>query len=292
MNTTSPPNVVDPNTHVPVPPPGLTKPSYSTQYTSPVVFQELSRYFGDLFPEIKSDGSEFYYTLKAPGRNDAAVSAKPVQSIDEIPESEIFKMLEGWIRMRQDLRVGDVHDRAHPLLLNLRIPNPVTCPEAYRLYRQNDESKLLIYWGFERKGSSSVPLEQAMSSILKVPIARLRSILSTSMVSIKPAKMADIEKNPSADSPGPEPTLPRKPWFAKVTFNQIIVASAAAILLFGIIATVLWATQTPSKTNNERYIIKDVSGKTYPMPGQPIQLDEPPSNTISNDSFANVNRWQ
>lgn len=295
MKTTIPPNVVDTSCKKLVPPPGLTKPSYSTQYTSPIVYRELARYFGDLFPEIrKNDEEEIAYALKIPGRNDPTLTATPVTKVAEIPESEIFKMLEGWIRMRQDLRNGDVHESAHAILLNFRVPNPSKNPEAYRVFRHQEEDRVLIFWGYEAKEGSSVSLEQAMATILNIPVTRLQSILSASLLSSLPRDLRELpEAQPANLRQTPARSL-NKNWYARISFNQIIMGAAAAIVLFAITMTFLWSTSSPGIKGNQKQTIRDLSGKTYPLPqGSPTYSTSTiPDSMNESDRFANTDRWQ
>lgn len=299
MNTAFPPNVVDTSLKKLVPPPGLTKPSNSTQYTSSIVYRELSRYFGDLFPEIKKDEDDVVsYSLKIPGRNDPTLTATPVTRFAEIPESEVFKMLEGWIRMRQDLRNGDVHESAHAILLNLRIPNPAKYPDAYRVFRHQEEDRLLIFWGFEDKEGSSVSLEQAMSTILNIPISRLQSILSASLLSSTPRDLRELPEAQPSNLRQSHDYPSNANWYARISFNQVIMGAAAAIVLFAITVTFLWTTSSPGIQGRQKQTIRDLSGKAYPLPpGSPSYSSSQSSSTLpdtisGNDRFVNTDRWQ
>ncbi|MFC5050600.1 hypothetical protein ACFPK9_08245 [Rubritalea spongiae] len=175
-------SIIDTNQWKPVQSPGLRAPRHQVPYDSPEVQNLLSEAFGVMFPnivEVKRGVKR--YTAVNVHQKDVMLEAKPVKNINDIPKAEMMRLMEGWIRLRRKLQEGVVSKGVAGILLNFRVPNPRQSLDKYMLYKEGEESRLIIRWGYETKEEPAVSLERAISILMDVPLGHMRSILSTSM---------------------------------------------------------------------------------------------------------------
>lgn len=174
--------VIDTNEWKPVQSPGLKAPRHQLSYDSPEVQQVLMESFHTMFPNIVEDekGSKRYQIINS-SSVDIFPRAKPAKNITDIPRAEMLRLMEGWIRLRRKLQEQEIDPKVGAILLNFRVPNPRESLDRYMLYKEGDEMRLVIRWGFETKERRAVSLERAISILMDVPLGHMRSILSTSM---------------------------------------------------------------------------------------------------------------
>lgn len=175
-------SIIDTSLWKPVQSPGLRAPRNQVPYDSPEVQSVLTEAFGVMFPNIIEEKRGFKrYTAINVQNKDVMQLAKPVKNINDIPKAEMMRLMEGWIRLRRKLQEGEISKGVSAILLNFRVPNPRQCLDRYMLYKEGDEQRLVIRWGYETKDEPAVSLERAISILMDVPLGHMRSILSTSM---------------------------------------------------------------------------------------------------------------
>ncbi|MGJ8674015.1 hypothetical protein [Rubritalea sp.] len=175
-------SIIDTEQWRPVQSPGLRAPRHQVPYDSPEVQNILSESFRVMFPNIVEVNSGVKrYTAMNVHQEDVLLKAVAVKNMNDIPKAEMMRLMEGWIRLRRKLQEGEIPKEVSSILLNFRVPNPRQSLDRYMLYKEGDEQRLIIRWGFETKDNPAVSLERAISILMDVPLGHMRSILSTSM---------------------------------------------------------------------------------------------------------------
>ncbi|MFC4991743.1 hypothetical protein [Rubritalea tangerina] len=175
-------SLIDTKEWKPVQSPGLRAPRHQLSYDSEEVQKVLAESFKTMFPSIVTEkkGVKRYQILNSSGV-DIFPRAKPAKNIGDIPRAEMLRLMEGWIRLRRKLQEEEIPSKVGGILLNFRVPNPRDSLDRYMLYKEGDEQRLVIRWGYETKDNRAVSLERAISILMDVPLGHMRSILSTSM---------------------------------------------------------------------------------------------------------------
>ncbi|GAA5494188.1 hypothetical protein Rhal01_00346 [Rubritalea halochordaticola] len=233
------------------------------QQTSDLVHDELSRFFSDLFPTVIIDKDNIHYQLELSDYHEDPIEPpRSLTSYQEIPEDEVYHLLQGWIRMQQALASDQIHPDAKSVLSNFRVPDPRKGIESYRLYEDEGRQKMFIEWGLENEECPAVRLDQALSIILGVPTSRLQSILFTFMMAILPNETIHhslLEATGEYSREEELVSMQKKTNFFSDPVNRLSTIAAAAIIVIAAILTLQWNNSQPHPKESPVYELKDLT---------------------------------
>lgn len=236
------------------------------QQTSDLVHDELSRYFTNLFPSVIINGEEIHYQLELTDFHvDPIDSPVSLRNFHEIPEDEVYHLLQGWIRMQQALVSEQIHPDAKEALANFRVPDPRRGIECYRIYEDEGRTKMFIEWGLEKEGCPVVKLDQALAIILGVPVSKLQSILFTFMITVLPSETIHhslLHTPQSEDDLDDSDYTDRQGLFADPVMRYSTIA-AAIILLMAVFLTAQWSKSQPHPKNTPVYSLQELTSMSY-----------------------------
>jgi hypothetical protein len=215
----------------PIQPSGFVPPSQRVRYSDPIVQDFLRQAFQGQFPRLEtSDGKSATYRHENPAADSFASSAA-VASMQDFPQAEVMRLLQGWITLRKLVMEATVPEGARSLLLNLKIPDPRVAHHCYRVRApEGGDRKLYVLVGFEGPAAPSVALEEGIAAMLNVPAMQLESLLATSM-----APTGNTTRLHTLDSPAPAPIAP-----ALRTGGKPVALLAAAAALAVSVAGLIW----------------------------------------------------
>jgi len=223
--------VLDTTDLSPIQPSGFVPPSQRVRYSDPVVQDFLRQAFQGQFPRLEaSDAKSATYRHENPAADSFASSAAVI-SMQDFPQAEVIRLLQGWITLRKLVMEATVPEGARSLLLNLKIPDPRVAHHCYRVRApEGGDRKLYVLVGFEGPAAPSVALEEGIAAMLNVPAMQLESLLATSM-----APTGNTTRLHTLDSPAPAPAAP-----APKTGGKPVALLAAAAALVVSVAGLVW----------------------------------------------------
>jgi len=131
--------------------------------------QEIVREaFPDIFPSIVQIDKQWVYQLLSKNGKDRCSRSSAIDKYNDIPATEVNKLLEGWIILRRKAMEGGISNNLHSILLNFRVPHPEKAIDCYRIEKRNGEERLIVLWGYESDNTPSISLEKALSIMLGV----------------------------------------------------------------------------------------------------------------------------
>jgi hypothetical protein len=258
----------------PIQPSGFVPPSQRTDYSDPLVQDLLKEAFGDQFPKLESvERNTAIYRHDDPAVR-SLVDCVAAQSIQDIPQAEIMRLLQGWIVLRKIVIETTVPQGVRSLLMNLQVPDPRVAPRFYRVSgSKNEEKKLFVLIGFEGPDAPSMALEEAIATMLNVKPSQLESLLATSMGSSVPVtpRVTTVQAPASVAKPSAG---------AK---NAVLLCSSAALLIFAV-GTVWKLNARPSHIQEAppAAITPPSTVATPTAPAlQPVAVESPPTPSIA-----------
>jgi hypothetical protein len=265
----------------PIQPSGFVPPSQRTGYSDPLVQDFLAEAFGGQFPKLESfKGNAAVYRHENPAVG-SLVDCVAAKSLEDIPQTEIMRLLQGWITLRRIMMETTAPEGVRSLLMNLRIPDPRVAPHCYRIGNTNSEDpKLYVLTGFEGPIAPSVPLEEGIAAMLNVSPSRLESLLASSMTpststpSTTGLRPASVEKSL---------TTPATPSGVR---NVALLFASAALLIFAV--GIVWKMNsrpasvperelatTPHPSLPPRHVIEPASEIPLPVTPPVVSVAEP-----------------
>ena len=246
--------------------PGLQAPKHQLSYDSTEVQRVLKEAFKTMFPEVVTgpNGEKRYQILSERGE-DIFAKAKPVKNINDIPRAEMMRLMEGWIRLRRKIQEGDVPSRASSILLNFRVPNPRESLDRYMLYKEFDEWKLVIRWGYENSTHRAVSLERAISVLMDVPLGHMRSILSTTMSPSTSTVL--VGQSPHLDEQKTEPK-------SGSGSQAVGIGVMAACAVIAVAAGAWWMLDDRGTEPTEQLVVKEQEQLVLPQQSEPLVVSE------------------
>jgi len=213
----------------PIQPSGFVPPSQRTDYSDLLVQDLLREAFGGQFPKLEAiEKNAAIYRHENPASG-SLIDCAAVQSIDDIPQTEIMRLLQGWITLRRIVMETAAPEGVRSLLMNLRIPDPRVAPHFYRISNQEgEERKLYVLIGFEGPTAPSMALEEGIASMLNVKPSQLESLLATSMGPSKSTPRPMSHDAPAVNAPVPA----AKP--SSAAKNVALLCSSVALLVFAV----------------------------------------------------------
>lgn len=156
--------------------------------------QEIVRdAFQDIFPSIVQIDQKWVYQLLSKSGKDRCSRATLINQFQEIPASEINRLLEGWIVLRRIAMEGGISNDLHSILLNFRVPHPEKSIDCYRLEKRNGKEKLIVLWGYESDSTPSISLEKALVLMLGVQRESLNKTLKNAISELKQGERVKID---------------------------------------------------------------------------------------------------
>lgn len=234
---------IDTSTMLPITPPGFASPKDQISYTNEEFQDIVIESFGTLFPRIVTSDRSIYYELMDERKKTELISiSTPAKSIQDIPKSEVMRLLEGWIRLRRYAQEPMLPSQLRALILNFKVPDPDKSIDSYRLVSLRGKVSLHVLWGFQSALNHSVTLEQALSKLLEVPSDQLISLMASS-----------VKPNMTSSVPIPTyTTVQQLAESARMAKHKgripIAVASAAAVLAIGMVLVVMTRNDRGPKT--------------------------------------------
>lgn len=239
------------------------------QQTSDLVHTELSKYFTNLFPGIIIDREEIHYQLElADFHSDPIDPPVSLRNFHEIPEDEVYHLLQGWIRLQQALASEEIHPDAKEALENFRVPDPRKGIECYRVYEDEGREKMFIEWGLEKEECPAVKLDQALAVILGIPVSKLQSILFTFMITVLPNETIHHSLlQAEQESEDFDETAYSNPQgiFADPILRYTSIA-AGVILSVATLMTFQWSRSQPHPRHSPVYSLQELSPTTAHTP--------------------------
>lgn len=224
----------------PIQPSGFVPPSQRTGYSDPLVQDLLKEAFGDQFPKLESvEKNTAIYRHDTPVIRSLA-DCVAAQSIQDIPQAEIMRLLQGWIVLRKIVIETTVPEGVRSLLMNLQVPDPHVAPHFYRISGpKSEEKKLYVLIGFEGPAAPSMALEEAIAAMLNVKPSQLESLLATSMVSSLP--VTSRATTPDVTSARISSSVAKPSSGVK---NVALLCSSVALLIFAL--GIVWKLNSQS----------------------------------------------
>ncbi len=258
----------------PIQPSGFVPPSQRVHYSHILVQNFLFEAFGGLFPKLEmlEDGTAVYRHRNS--NTDSFTSCVAAESINDIPQGEAMKLLQGWITLRKLVMEATVPEGVRSLLMNLKIPHPRVSPWFYHLRETLDgQKKLYILIGFEGPAVTLVSLEEGIAAIMNVPPSQLESLLATSMAPTgitNRVYVLDSDGKTDSDSKNTPQVSENKPAGKKIILMLALVA--AVVLIVGSISTV--ALGMGMGKNEDKSLTQHEQKATKPMQEQVIKTKE------------------
>lgn len=243
------------------------------------------------FTERREEPDVAIFEYKRASRELASKSV-PIEPLKGIPES-LKKQLELAIEeLQAKAEDPKAVEEAREYITSLRLPDPKSSPDMYRLYKDGTQDRLLVLWGCNRKGASPLlPLDAVQripsykSSVLPkilVALSGLIGLLLLLLLLLKflpdlwPKDGKQLAKNPVVE------TEPPKPISAEPNpINPIVIPSGSQI------------EPTPKETGNEHSRTGLRANGSEPsdlLTGSGLGTTIPPSNpTPSNSANADGN---
>lgn len=211
----------------PIQPSGFVPPSQRVGYSDPLVQDLLRKAFRGQFPRLDYVGEDSAVYRHENPATDSFASSTVANSIQDLPQPEVMRLLQGWIALRKIAMEPTVPEGVRALLMNLKIPDPRVAPSLYRVQGiADDRKKLYILIGFEGPAVPSIALEEGIAAMMNVPPSQLESLLAVSMAPNINASTADPEEV-AATSESPDRTKSRRTGkgLALVGVAVLLVAS-------------------------------------------------------------------
>jgi hypothetical protein len=181
----------------PIQPSGFVPPSQRVGYSDPLVQDLLRKAFRGQFPRLDYVGEDSAVYRHENPATDSFTSATVANSIDDLPQPEVMRLLQGWIALRKIAMEPAVPEGVRALLMNLKIPDPRVAPHFYRVQGiADDRKKLYVLIGFEGPAVPSIALEEGIAAMMNVPPSQLESLLAVSMTPSVDTSTA-AEKSPA-----------------------------------------------------------------------------------------------
>jgi hypothetical protein len=224
----------------PIQPSGFVPPSQRARYSDPLVQSFLWQAFRGQFPRLESmENDSAVYRHENPA-TDSFASSVAAASIQDIPQAEVMRLLQGWITLRKIAMESTVPEGVRSLLMNLKIPNPRVAPSFYRVQgAPGGNKKLYVLIGFEGPAVPSVALEEGIAAMLNVPPAQLESLLATSMAPTGNTTRIHV-LDPLATEAGKSQT--KQP----ARIRNLAITGAAAALMVVALGTIWKMSGSPS----------------------------------------------
>jgi len=220
--------VLDTSDLEPIQPSGFVPPSQRTSYSDPLVQCFLAQAFGGLFPKLESiEKNAARYRQENP-EDGPLRDCVIAQSMDDIPQAEIMRLLQGWITLRRIVMETTAPEGVRSLLMNLRIPDPRVAPHFYRVSNPaGGDRKLHILTGFQGPSAPSMTLEEGIATMLDVKPSQLESLLATSMA---PSPSTTPLTSPDVGVTNAPPAVAKSSGVK----NVALLFSSIALLLFAV----------------------------------------------------------
>ena len=209
----------------PIQPSGFVPPSQRVRYSDPLVQDLLRKAFRGQFPRLDYVGEDSAVYRHENPATDSFASATVANSIEDLPQPEVMRLLQGWIALRKIAMEPTVPEGVRALLMNLKIPDPRVAPGFYRVQGiADDRKKLYVLIGFEGPAVPSIALEEGIAAMMNVPPSQLESLLAVSMAPNADTSTAGPEEI-EAEPQSPNSTKPRR------TGKGLALAGVAVLLV-------------------------------------------------------------
>ena len=158
--------------------------------------QEIVRdAFPNIFPSIVQIDKQWVYQLLSKNGKDRCTRSTAINKFEDIPATEVNKLLEGWITIRRKAMEKGLSNNLHSILLNFRVPHPEKSIDCYRIEKRNGKEKLIVLWGYESDSTPSISLEKALAIMLGVQKKSLNKILQKSLSEVKQGEKIKVDTN-------------------------------------------------------------------------------------------------